>query len=110
MWYSELAVTDNQASATTIATTMSEYEPNDVKATESSGQSPECTEDLTNQSTLQNQLRSEHENRVEELKQGNIDVEDLDTVPLYDPTLWDSYEQYEEIVGNPLVTPDPEGI
>jgi hypothetical protein len=44
------------------------------------------------------------------LRTGELDREDLDVIPFYSPDEWESYEQYDRIVGNPLSKPDPEEI
>jgi len=56
------------------------------------------------------ELKLQHKKRIKKLRTGELDREDLDVIPFYSPDEWESYEQYDRIVGNPLSKPDPEEI
>ena len=77
---------------------------------EKTGESTQCARGSIEQVIGQLKLDVAHKERIQNLKSGELDREDLDVVPFYRPSEWDSREQYDEIVGNPLVAPDPEGI
>lgn len=78
---------------------MSEYEPYNEKSTENSDESTQRTLAEIQQDINHLKITSEHRRRIEKLKSGELDVEELDSVPIYRPNDWESREQYEEIVG-----------
>lgn len=65
---------------------------------EKTAKSTRLTSDIE-QIVGQLQLDVAHKERIRKLKSDVWDREDLDVIPFYRPSDWDSYEQYEEIVG-----------
>lgn len=50
------------------------------------------------QEIAQLKANQRHRERIQKLKSGEIDAEELDVIPFYCPADWESREQYERLV------------
>jgi hypothetical protein len=66
---------------------------------EKTDESTQRTLEEIEQEVNQLKFNTRHRQRVQKLKSGELDRDDLDVIPFYYPDEWDSYEQYKQIVG-----------
>lgn len=71
----------------------------------------ESTHTTTDIEQIVGQLKLDvaHKERIQKLKSGEWDREDLEVIPFYRASDWDSYEQYEEVVGGVSSDKESEG-
>lgn len=66
---------------------------------EKTGESTQRTLEEIEQEIAHHKLDRKHNVLIRKLKSGELDIEDAETIPFFSPKDWDSYEQYERIVG-----------
>jgi len=66
---------------------------------EKTGKSTQRTLEEIEQEIAHLKLDRQHSERIRKLKSGELSRDDLDVIPFYKPSDWDSYEQYKGIVG-----------
>lgn len=78
---------------------MSEYEPNDNKSRVEQTESAQCSLEELQQDINQLKFQLKQKQNIKQLRTGEKEVDDLDTIPFYNPRDWESREQYERIIG-----------
>lgn len=79
--------------------------PNKDNESEKKIKEPQTTIAELKQDINQLKAEKEHKERILRLRTGEVDIEDLDTIPFYKPFEWASREEYEEKVADKVDIP-----